>query len=48
MNECLGKGEANHDMTVFLKANVFRKAISVKKVTMGNLDEAIKKLEEDL
>ena len=31
MNECLDKGEASHDMTMFLKANAFRKAISRKK-----------------
>ena len=48
MNKCLEKGETNHDMAMFLKANAFRKAISEKKETMGNLDEAIKKLEEDL
>ena len=42
MNECLDKGEAIHDMAMFLKANAFRKAISEKKTVMVNLDEAIK------
>jgi hypothetical protein len=48
MNECLDKGETSHDIAMFLKANAFRKAISEKKSTMVNLDEAIKNLEEDL
>ena len=48
MNECLDKGEASHDMTMFLKANAFRKAISRKKATISDLDEVIKKLEENL
>ena len=48
MNKCLDKGEASHDMAMFLKANVFKKAISEKKATVSSLDEAIKKLEEDL
>ena len=30
MNKCLDKGEASHDMTMFLKANAFRKTISEK------------------
>ena len=48
MNECLDKGEASHDMTMFLKANAFRKAISRKKAIINDLDEVIKKLEENL
>ena len=48
MNECLDKGEASHDMTMFLKANAFRKAISRKKAIISGLDEVIKKLEENL
>ena len=48
MNEFLDKGETSHDMAMFLKANAFRKAISEKKATMGDLNEVIKKLEEDL
>ena len=40
--------EASHDMTMFLKANAFRKAISRKKATISDLDEVIKKLEENL
>ena len=48
MIECLDKGEASHDIAMFLKANAFRKAISEKKAMMGNLAEAIRKLEEDL
>ena len=46
MNKCLDKGEASHDMAMFLKANGFKKA--EKKATVSSLDEAIKKLEEDL
>lgn len=30
MNKCLEKGEASHDMAMFLKANAFRKTISEK------------------
>ena len=30
MNNCLDKGEASHDMAMFLKANAFRKTISEK------------------
>lgn len=45
MNECLDKGEASNDLALFLKTNPFRKSISEKKVTMGDLDEAIKKRE---
>ena len=48
MNEFLDKGETSHDMAMFLKANAFSKAISEKKATMGDLNEVIKKLEEDL
>ena len=48
MNECLDRCETNHNMAIFLKANAFRKAISEKKATTGNVDEAIKKLEKDL
>ena len=48
MNECLDKGEASHDMTMFLKANACRKAISRKKAIISDLDEVIKKLEENL
>ena len=47
MNACLDEGEINHDMAMFLKANAFRKAISEKKATIGDLDDAILKLEED-
>ena len=47
MKECLDKGEASHDVTIFLKANALRKAISEKKETMGDSDEAIQKLEDD-
>ena len=45
MNECLDKGEASNDLALFLKTNPFRKSISEKKVTMGDLDEAIRKRE---
>ena len=48
MNECLDKGEASHDMTRFLNANAFRKDISRKKAIISDLDEVIKKLEENL
>ena len=48
MNECLDKSETSNDMALFVKANAFRKAISEKEVTIADLDEAIKKLEEDL
>ena len=48
MNDCLDKGETNHDMAMLLKANAFRKSISEKKATMHDLDDAIKNLEEDL
>ena len=47
MNKCLDKGQASHDMAMFLKANGFKKTVSEKKATVSNLDEAIKKLEED-
>ena len=48
MSKCLDKGEASHVMAMFLKAIAFRKGILEKKAMMSNLDEAIKKLEEDL
>ena len=48
MNEYRDKGKASHDMAMFLKVNAFRKGILEKKAKMGDLDEAIKKLEEDL
>ena len=38
---CLDMGEASHYIAMFLTASAFRKAILEKKVTMGDLDEAI-------
>ena len=48
INVCCDKGETNHDISMFLKANALRKAVTQKESTIADLDHAIQQLEEDL
>jgi len=48
MIACLDKGEANHDMTMYLKPSTFRKAIAEKKSDNECFRSRHKKLEEEL
>ena len=47
-DKCCSKGEQQHNIAKFLKANELRKASKSKESTTKDIDIKIKKLQEDL